>query len=362
MWNIMVNMVGWVYPLSTPPLQNVISSSNLVESNRLMDEELMKNWQWLLSTGEEIALKQDERRCSDIKKELDIIKKVTNSVKYRKHIFSEVTQYMNTLSPDMVTSLGNSRLDASKRDRIFRDIIRSVSECWLLDILMDIFIARNFQLPAMNGDISKNDNFLPHAVDVDAFIASNPEVFSSRWTEQPYKKNICGEIVSMAFYASHPTQERGLTAHLIADILWSMHVCLSREIITDLNRVLHPLEYEYLTQKILSILPNLISLWHTTTQKVGNVSDRAGRLPEKWNLDRQKEDARLASLKASGVSARYNDGPSDDLWRSHMEAVNANTTIKQSQILDSKDVFVNRRKQLENSLFFAPKVPIKKGK
>lgn len=349
MWNILTRMVGWVYPLSTPPLSN---------SSKQMDEDLIKDWQWLLSTSEEIALKQDERRSADIRKELDVIKKVTNSVKYRKCIFSEVTKYIDTLSLEMVTVLQNSRLDASKRDRIFRDIIRSVSGCWLLNILTDIFMARDFN-STCETNISENANFLSHPFDVSAFIASNPESFTSRWNEQPYKKNICGELASMAFYASHPTQEKGLTVPLITDILWSIHVCLSREISADLNRVLSTQEYEYLTRKVLSILPDLVSLWYTTTQKVGDIANRAGCLPEKWNLDRQKEDIRLATLKASGVSARYNDGPNDDLWRSHIEAVNTQNSIKQSQILESKDVFVNRKKQLENSLIFTPKIPVK---
>lgn len=346
MWNLLTRMVGWIYPLSTPPLSN---------HSKSMDEDLIKDWQWLLSTGEEIALKQDERRSADIRKELDVIKKVTNSVKYRKCIFSEVTKYIDTLSPEMVSVLQNSRLDASKRDRIFRDIIRSVSQRWLLNILINIFMAGDSGIP-YETIISENTNFLSHPVDISAFIASNPEAFTARWNEQPYKKNICGEIASMAFYASHPTQEKGLTVPLITDILWSMHVCLSREISTDLNRVLSPQEYEYLTQIVLSILQDLVSLWYKTTQKVGDISNRAGRLPEKWNLDRQKEDVRLATLKASGVSARYNDGPNDDLWRSHIEAVNTQNFIKQSQILESKDVFVNRKKQLENSLIFTPKI------
>lgn len=363
MWNMLTRMVGWVYPLSTPPqapnqavlqtptqtITNTIDPTNPINQKNA-DDDLLKNWEWLLSTAEEIAVKQDQQRSSDIRKELDVIKKVTNSVKYRKCILVEVTKYLDTLSPDIITSLKNSRLDASKRDRIFRDIIRKVSEDWLLNILMDIFVARDFN-SSYEGTLSDNNNF-----DISAFIASNPEAFSSRWNEQPYKKNICGEIASMAFYASHPTQDKGLTAILIADILWSMHVCLSREIISDLNRTLYPQEYDNLTQKVLSILPDLVSLWHATTLKTGNVADRAGRLPEKWTADKQKEDKRLASLKESGVSARYNDGPNDALWKSHLDAVTEKTTMKQSQVLDSKDVFVNRKKQLENSLFFAPKM------
>ena len=43
-------------------------------------------------------------------------------------------------------------------------------------------------------------------------------------------------MASMAFHASHPATEKGLTIIIASDMLWSIHLSLSREISIELDR------------------------------------------------------------------------------------------------------------------------------
>jgi hypothetical protein len=358
MWNVLTQMVGWVYPLSAPPNQTSIkaeikaetkpetkaetkpstgSRENLTDSGEF---QIMQNWEWMLSTAETIAQQQDQRRADEIRRELDAIKRVTNSVHYRKQIRAAVTKYWSTLSDSMVTTLESSRLDASKRDRICRDLVRQSADTWMTQILTQIF------MPAERTN--------PNQVDLDAFMRADASGFAARWKEQPYKKNICGELAAMAFRASHPCQERGLTPTLVSEILWSLHLTMSREIGLDINRTLAEGEFAFLATLISQGVGDIVALWNTTTVAAGTVTERAGKLPEKWaQADRLKLE-QLAQIKATPIP-RYNDGPSDPLWKQHQEAVKtkeqADLSASMRALGSYKDKsFANRRALLANNL------------
>lgn len=346
MWNVLTQMVGWIYPLSGPPKsQKTPNPESPTPSGSLTDStesQIMQNWEWMLSTAETIAQQQDQRRSEEIRKELEAIKRVSNSVHYRKLILQAVTQYWSTLSAETVATLTSSRLDASKRDRICRDLIRQNADMWLRQILTQIF------MPA--------DTTNPNQVNLEAFLLADTAGFAGRWKEQPYKKNICGEMAVMAFRASHPCQDRGLTPSLAAEILWSLHLSVSREISLDVNRTLSEQEFAFLGNLLSQVIGDLVALWNTTTVATGNITERAGQLPQKWAQADQREQERLAHIKTT-VIHRYNDGPADPLWKQHQEAVKSK---EQSDLSASMRAlgsyqdksFANRRDLLANSLLF----------
>jgi hypothetical protein len=360
MWNVLTQMVGWIYPLSGPPNQAQTqtqteittktqtetttktqpapgSQGNLTDSGEV---QIMHNWEWMLSTAETIAQQQDQRRADEIRKELDTIKRVTNSIHYRKQIREAVTKYWSSLSPSIVATLESSRLDASKRDRICRDLVRQSADAWLTQILTHIF------MPA--------DPTQPNQVDLEAFMRADAAGFAARWKEQPYKKNICGELAAMAFRTSHPCQDRGLTPNLVAEILWSLHLTMSREISLDVNRTLTEHEFAFLATLLGRMMGDVVALWNTTTLATGTVTERAGKLPEKWaQADRLRQE-QLAQIKATPIH-RYNDGPVDPLWKQHQEAVKsqeqADLSISMRALGSYKDKsFANRRALLANNL------------
>jgi hypothetical protein len=339
MWNLLTRMVGWVYPLSGPgPLKALESESS--------DTTVMQNWEWMLSTAEAAAQQQDQRRAEEIRKELDTIKRVTNSLQYRRQIKEVVDQYWITLSPTMKTALEQSRLDASKRDRICRDLIRHVTDTWLTQILTQVF------MPALPNN--------PKYVDLEAFMRADCSGFAGRWKEQVYKKNICGELAVMAFRTSHPCQDRGLTPGLASEILWSLHLSLSREISLDVKRTLEDRDFAFLAKLVSSAVGDLVAMWNTTTLASGTITERAGKLPQKWAQAKEQEEERLKEVKKTAIS-RYNDGPADPLWKQHQEAVKskeqADLSMSMRALGSYQDKsFANRRDLLAGSLVFrAPK-------
>lgn len=342
MWNVLTRMVGWIYPLSVPPTPNSKStdlSNGLSESN---EELIMQNWEWMLSTAETIARQQDQRRSDELQKELDSIKRITSSIHYRKQIRMAVAQYWSTLSEPMIKSLEQSRLDASKRDRICRDLVRQNADSWLHRIIVQLF------MPAEVGN--------PNQVDLEAFFLADCASFAARWKEQPYKKNICGELAAMAFRASHPCQDRGLTPVLAAEILWSLHLTLSREISLDVHRAMTESEFSFLGQLVGQGVADLVALWNTTVVATGNITARAGKLPQKWAQAERLEQERLAELKKTAIH-RYNDGPADPLWKQHQEALKSKEQADLSASMRSlgsyqDKSFSKRRDLLASSLFF----------
>lgn len=269
MWSSFTSWVQWIYP---------VSNTNEIPENT--DEKLMSDWQYLLSTSEERAQREDEKRSQEVQSELRKIALISNSLTYRSRIHEFVRQSYSQLPEETRNLFEKSRLDASKRDKICRDLIRSVATFWLTVL--------HQRFPILSSD------------------------FSFRWYEQAYKKNICGSLVAMAFHASHPAQQKGLTCVYIQDILWAIYLSLSREISAELNRSLLPEENDLLLDLVLSLEPSLISLWSVTAESVGSIAEREGKLPQQWEVDTRREQKRIAEIKRQGVTARYNDGPVED--------------------------------------------------
>ena len=320
MWGLLTRLVGWASPLSTPPTQ--VTNK---ENGQPTEEDLAANWEWMMSKTEEIALKQEQLRASEIKEELQKMNRISGSIRYRPKIGSLVKDMFCNHEASTIKALEDSRLDASKRDRILRDTIRQIGVLWLPKLIT--------MLP-------------PNKVNA----------FRARWPEQTYKKNISGEMVAMAFYASHPSSEKGLTPIITSDILWSIYICLSRELTAERENALNEEESDLLIMQIIMLTPILIDLWHKTTISVGTISNREGRLPQVWAVERQREQERLDKLKSTGVSARYNDGPSDVLWKNHQDALKEKVDTNDVKLrtglkLIETSTYAERKNLLASSLF-----------
>lgn len=299
LWGLLIGLFGRTEAIPLPPSK---------------EENLNHDWEWMLSTAEELALHQEQERVQEIRSELHRITKASNSIQIRPRIGSLIRETFTSLPEEDQRRLLQSRLDASKRDRILKDLIREETSSWKRD------------------------------------FSSFFEQDLTHWKEEKYKKNITGEMASMAFRASHSAQEKGLTPKICGDILWSISVCLSKEI--DFPPEKRAAFDDLLLEKIASLITPLLDLWKKTATSVGNISGREGRLPSIWAQEAEEEKDRLAQLKKIGLSARYNDGPSDSLWRKHQESLKDNSKDSPSrEEIISHQTFANRKRFLAANLF-----------
>lgn len=337
LWHTIVKTVGFIY--YSKPANNKIESNGKPDvvpdvihgpqtkeevlhmelKDRLTDirkedsiGDLNDSWVFLLSQAEEMANKQDEARAREIKNELQRIQRVSSTIKQRPRLASYTTNFWNKmLSSETRIILENSRLDASKRDRIIRDAVRTVSLSWLIEV----------------------QTLLPE---------NSVECFTNRWYEQAYKKNILGEISSLCFLASNPATQKGLNSTLLSEILWSAHLSLSREIANELNAPLTDEQLEVITQVTEKLAPEVVTLWEKTTQAAGSIALRESQLPALWEEQRKQEERRIAQIKEAGVTARYNDGSDDVLLKSKREK-------KQAHVL-TESTYTARRDHLAANL------------
>lgn len=333
-------MVGWLTPLRPPPAPLQMIPPPLEETPRTPDQKkklvqleeslLMADWEYLLSATEQICRSQSENRSREVHRELEKITRVSNTVKYRSRIGNLLKDEYAILPVSTLKILLESRLDASKRDKIIRDLFKGVSTSWLA---------------SMKQILS----------------STQMESLASRWTETRYKKGIMSAMASMAFHASHPATEKGLTIIIVSDMLWSIHLSLSREISIELDRPLSPEESEWILSKVMSLLPDLITLWVKTSTSIGSIANREGRLPQKWEVEREQEKSRQAKRKdeeiANGSFARYNDGPNDMLWKSiRVDKQARHTRAEKKKVIVEGPTFAERRQILASSLILKPSV------
>jgi hypothetical protein len=315
-WKILTSVVGWNQTIPTPPLEKENDKCDKQDKSdfSLTNEEeniLLNNWEWMLSTAEEIAENQSQTRCVEMKKELETIKRANSSLKFRSYFVSELTTTFSNLPEENKLKLQESRLDASKRDKIIRDVVRKFQHEWKSSL-------------------------------VEYFSEEKLLGLLSQWEEEPYKKNICGELSSMGFHASHRAMSEGLNAVIVSDILWSMHLCLTRELGISLKRSLEPQDHQFLCSKILITGEFLFNLWYETSLHVGTVSDREGKLPIKWEQLRKIEEEKIIRIKQSGFLTRFNDGPLDPFQKNSIQKVPP-TSFKEKQSMLKNTLFLNKK-------------------
>lgn len=337
LWGLLNSTVGFGYwssnKIPPPPPPPTKTDDN-------KDQDPLEGWTWLMSNAEEALLKADDKQLSsskaEITKELDAMKKIMPSIQYRKRFIETINHKFNDLNETTRTTLLDSRLDASKRDRLLRDSIRKTNEGWLQKLLDCFFIKTDTEW----NDIKR-------------------EVFISRWKEVPYKRNLCGEIVSLAWKASHSASEKGLTGTILGDILWTIHLCICKELQYHLVMPLAVANYDLIFNMIMEVYPVIVDLWYDTTVNSGTIAQREGKLPAIWEQERQAELQRIADLKKEGQLLKYKDGPLDELWRKHQQSIIESKPLPSHSII-TKDSFDIRRSLLQNSLVIQKPNPIAK--
>ncbi len=349
LWGLLTSLVGWAAPLREPPNSlgetqpSVKSETTIFHTHTRVcvedigesasSDNLMRDWEWLQSTVEEIAQQQEENRAKEIRQELNRLNRASKVLSYRSVIRDRVKERYIEVDIEKRDIILNSSLDASKRDRILRDLIRGFASGWI-------------------------DRLLP-LIPLDRMVS-----FSQRWSEQKYKKNICGEMAALAFRASHPAQEKGLTLTILSEICWSIHMCLAKEVANEMDMPLQEDMHEFLLDLLLELVHPLINLWDKTASSVRNVRSREGLLPSKWAREEKTEKERLMKLKEIGVSARFNDGPNDVLWKSHIESIHVDktsggppekdTSLLSQSVLDKTSFDSIRKNLAANLVLFRP--------
>lgn len=199
-----------------------------------------------------------------------------------------------------------SRLDGSTRNKIIKDVVNSIQKQWLKIILQIIHLHYcNIMI------IDKKTN----SINQHNLIIEN---INKRWLEDKYSKNICGDIISLSFYSSRPAERFGLTHNVLGDIMWSMYLCLSKELTTALGRSLYIEENNKILDSIYDTFKLITELWIKTSNIRGNITAREGLLPAKWTLEHKEILNKLEDIKQKGVDAKFSDGPYDLLWKAHI--------------------------------------------
>lgn len=335
-WNIFYVVFNWIYKSEYP---NELYTENMNDGEI---NDLLKGWEWILTSAEQFAQKQNEHRAKELINELKILKKMSNTISIRPKIGQLIQNYLNTLDKEILIKLINSRLDSSKRNNIIKTIIQKVQKKWLqtfIQLINKSYLNNHINL-ILNQNNKVSDSFIKHHIETLNKLKNN-------WYEEKYQKNICGELISLSFQSSHPSESKGLTYITLSDILWSIYLCLSRQLTDILNRPLFIIEIDILFTLINEISIELINEWIITIDITGNINTRSGLLPKKWKEDHIKHEIKIQQIKKLGVDAKFNDGPSDSLWRNHY----FNSNVPDISLLDNQS-FNQRKSLLQNNLIF----------
>ena len=294
MWHLMTRLVGWAAPVSPKESE---------------EEDLLTDWQWMLSNAEEQSQKQSEKHKAEIQAEVVALRKIGNRDVQKKLQLFVTKHYASLPDQQLLMSL---TLDASKRDRIMRDTIKQLSEEWLA---------------SLNGRFSL------------------PVSFQTQWHIEKYRKNVIGDIMNFAFTASNAGVYTDRTCR---DIIWAVYICLSRAIMNTLECMLTLDEQLFILDLALLLLDNLSNLWLQTLKQLGSIAQREGKLPEIWEKEQKLQEARLEQLKLTGqITARFNDGPNDALRQqliSKSTIVASVTSVKDKKSFLEKSLVMRRPK------------------
>jgi len=297
LWSMISSIFNWIYQ---DKIDVPITNSSTGEENILQD------WEIILSTTEKFIHHQNEK----VKHELTTLRRISNHVGYRSRIIQKVQTHYQILDKKIAKSLIDSRLDSSKRNRLIKDLINTYQQQWLQFLVQII----NFNSCLTELVILLNNS---NSIITPSTITCTPSstlvinTLKDNWLEDKYSKNICGELLSLAFQASHPSENNGLTYVVIGDMLWAMFLCLSRQLTSIMNRTLYQYESDLLLDQVFNLLNSLITSWHHVSSISGSILERSGLLPIKWHNEHIESLSKIDQIKLKGVDAKFSDGPSD---------------------------------------------------
>mmetsp|Transcript_9915 Transcript_9915/g.13368 ORF Transcript_9915/g.13368 Transcript_9915/m.13368 type:complete len:434 (+) Transcript_9915:65-1366(+) len=249
-----------------------IQSSKTEEESVSLTASFWAEWEWILSRSEELAMKHAQKQSNTIRNELASLKQRANLFKLRPFFRHSTNCFWESLDPAIAERLKES-LDASKRNKIMRDMVKSLKKEWMENFEEIIF--------------SKSQK---------EEVASS---FESLFDEKPYEKNLEGAIVSMAFFASHGAVKDGLTSVLLSEILWNIWSVLWKSIQKYVEEErfsvsMNQKEAEEVAKETLKALPVIINLWAETAKNAKGGSEREGKLVNEWiEEERIAEEKRL---------------------------------------------------------------------
>ena len=259
-------------------------------------EKLEIGWTWILSVTEQ-KLNENEKES---KEELINLRRLTNNISLRPQIIQTMLSNLNKLELEVRKALTESRLDSNNRLKLLKEYTEQVNKGWLTTMLAIINYANTSKRIGSGAEAK----------------TISDKLIKNSWDEKKYEKNICGEIISLAHQASHSTEINGLTYRLMGDIFWIIYISLSKVLVQTLNRPLYVMESNVLLDTIIGSVDIFIKSWLNITKIKGNIKQREGRLPVKWNQEVLKESQRIEAIKIKGTDAKFLDGPSDKLRQS----------------------------------------------
>jgi len=273
--------------IQSPENFNSSDSESEELQRRKSIEELLDNWEWILSKSEELNVNQSKKEAISIEEELKNLRKTGYSLKFRNFFLVRIARpAIEALSEEDRLALAIV-LDTSKVSKIINDIVSSTQDKWLR-LIEAAFFSRETE---------------------DSELEEKWKKFMETYQEKPYERNIVGSLKELAFSASHGPKDIGINERVLADILWSIWKTLMEAIRNALNRDLEYLELLLLANEISHVKEHLIHLW-TSTVKISQVgTSHQGAVVMKWKEEQQQaKQEMLSKVKEMGVDAKWTGG------------------------------------------------------
>ncbi|SOB74358.1 hypothetical protein BQ9231_00475 [Cedratvirus lausannensis] len=235
-----------------------------------------QEWIYISSREEEKIIGIAEEKRKQEKREISSLTR-TGFLAQKRAIKSRISAL--SLSDRVQTS----RLDGSLRSRCIRDALSICLPAWKRDV--SFLLAREHVLSCIRGE--------------------NKPLPVLRWNELKSEKNLFCEMNSFAFSASNPAEKNGLDRNILADIVWSVQMCLCKNLSLCIERALILPELEIIESCIFALLEPLLFFWDRTSSNVSNKT--LNNLPDLW---RREEEERK---KNTPIDASYTGQANDSI-------------------------------------------------
>eukprot|EP01119_Soliformovum_irregulare_P018096 TRINITY_DN5489_c0_g1_i2.p1 TRINITY_DN5489_c0_g1~~TRINITY_DN5489_c0_g1_i2.p1 ORF type:complete len:356 (-),score=96.19 TRINITY_DN5489_c0_g1_i2:249-1316(-) len=230
----------------------------------------LEEWQWIKSKMEEICEKQDillsQKSMQHRTAELQQLSKSAIAFTFKRHFRQVASQCFSHLVLEDRAIL-STPLESSDEAYIISDAVRSNQARWLE------FIHRHFFEQDEVGWTK----------------------FQSEYREEPYRRNIVGSLREMAHSAAYGQRMKGLTSHILGDILWSFWKTLSFSL--SEYRDLTDYEYSLIAQEMSKLKDQILPNWLEKVRISSRTMAREGLLASKWAAEAQLAMELLASKK-----------------------------------------------------------------
>jgi hypothetical protein len=264
-----------------------------------------QEWIYISSREEEKILNISEEKRKQEKREISSLTR-TGFLAQKRTIKSKIS------GVSLADKVQTSRLDGSLRSRCIRDALSICLPRWKRDV--SFLLAREHVLSCIRGE--------------------NKPLPVLRWDELKSEKNLFCEMSSFAFSASHPAGNTGLDRNILSDIVWSVQMCLCKNLSLCIERALILPELEIIEDCVFALIEPLLFFWNKTS---GNVSSKTlNNLPDLWR--REEEEKK----KNTPIDASYLQGNMDDLRLLLEEGKFPKGYLVESSVLEERKAFLEK--------------------